>query len=95
MFAFRNKKMFNQNTLKNDLIVNTIAERYEKARIEKILKDFILKKGFNSLNKIKNVEDLLDEYRNDAMLVNFRFDNELNTGKDTIQKFHTKISKNI
>jgi hypothetical protein len=60
-------------------------ERYEKARIEKKLKQLILTKGFNSLMHIKNINDLLTEFKRDEDLPGFRFENE---DKGTMNNFN-------
>ncbi len=62
-------------------------ERYEKARIEKKLRDLITFKGYNSMNKIKNLDDLLQEYKNHEELPQFKFENEPLNNRETFEKF--------
>jgi hypothetical protein len=79
--------MFSSNPLHEDELVQNEVDRYEKARIEKKLKDFILKKGVNSLNRVKTSEELLQEFQRDAGLESFKFNNEVASNKDSFDKF--------
>jgi len=92
-------KKLNENieilTLQNkELAVRQGVERYEKARIEKKLKEFIMAKGLNGLNKIKNVDDLLHEFKKMEMNPKFNFENEKIKSKDTFDKFNKQARKN-
>lgn len=73
--------------MENDSLVKTELERYEKARIEKKLKELIISRGINSLNKIKNIDDLLHGYKLNEDLPQFRFDNEMGKNKDSFDRF--------
>lgn len=84
---FRNQNIFVKNPLVEDNLVKKEAERYEKARIEKKLKNLILHKGVNSLNKINNIDDLLRECKHDEDLNQFKFENEIRRNKESFGKF--------
>jgi hypothetical protein len=79
--------MFEENPLGDDGLVRLEYERYEKARIEKKLKDLILFKGYNSSNKLKDLDKLLIEYKKNEEMPKFRFDNETRNNKDTFDKY--------
>ena len=79
--------MFAENPLGDDGLVRLEYERYEKARIEKKLKDLILFKGYNSSNKLKDLDKLLLEYKKNEDMPKFRFDNETRNNKDTFDRY--------
>jgi hypothetical protein len=78
-----------------DNLVKLGAERYEKARIEKKLKQLVQLKGYNSLSKVKNYEDLLNELKTDDQLPQFRFENEADSNKESFDKYQRLSMKKM
>jgi hypothetical protein len=86
-YLFRKANIFQENPLSDDGGFRVINERYEKARIEKKLKDLINFKGYNSSNKLKDLDKLLIEFKKNEELPKLRFDIETRNNKDTFDKF--------
>ncbi len=87
------KNIFSENPLKNDSLMRQGQERYEKARIEKKLKELIKEKGYNCLKKINNFEDLVNEMNSDEIVTGFKFENENYGYKNNFKKFNHRASK--
>ena len=67
-------KLFENNPIKDP---NSLKyyERLEKSRIDKKLKEILIKTGTN-INTIKNIEDILDNEKKNENKPNFKFNNE-------------------
>jgi hypothetical protein len=67
------------------------TDRYEKARIEKKIKELVMKKGINNLKHAKDLEQMLK----DDELPAWNFNLEQRSNRDTIEFTQTKRSKSI
>lgn len=82
-----NKKIFNLNPIKDDNLVSNEIERYEKARIDRKVKGYLLSQGYHSLNKLKTSEELIKDMTRNEIRRDFKFQNEKKTNKDTFDKY--------
>lgn len=71
----------------NDPLVHIEMDRKERSRVEKKLKNLLYKRGYNNLNKINNIEDMIREENIEEELPQFKFDNEKKSNKETFNKY--------
>lgn len=86
-------KLFDKNPIKDP---NSLKhyERLEKSRIDKKLKEILIKTGTN-INTIKNIEDIIDNEKKNENKPNFKFNNEDGSYKNPLSsRFKTNEIKN-
>lgn len=88
-----NQQMFNSNPISDDYLFSKCIERYEKTRLEKQLINDVKTKGIYSIEQLRVLAEH-DHYKREIIKgKEFRFDNEIETNKESFDKFNKNNQK--